>query len=66
MSARQSRKEVSAFTIWKSTRPIGVLTLTNPINAVKPMPNWTFTAPVYIVLMSILSFVVILYIRYCP
>ena len=63
MSARQSRKGVSTFTIWKSTRPIGVLTTTDLINAVKPMPNWTFTAPVYIVLISILSFVA-LYTRY--
>jgi len=65
MSARQSRKGVSAFTIWKLTRPIGVLTTTNLINAVKPMPNWTFTAPVYVILMSILSFMVVLYARYC-
>jgi len=65
MSARQSRKGVSAFTIWKSTRPIRVLTATNPINAVKPMPNWTFTAPVYIILISVLSFMVVLYARYC-
>jgi len=66
MSARQSKKGVSAFTIWKLTRPIGVLTATNPINAVKPMPNWTFTAPVYIVSMSVLLFTVVLYARYCP
>ena len=63
MSARQSRKGVSAFTMWKLTGPIGVLTLTN---AVKPMPNWTFTALVCIVLISVLLFVVVLYARYCP
>jgi len=66
MSAKQSRKGVSAFTIWKLTRLIRVLTATNLINVVKPMPNWTFTAPVYIVLMSILLFTVVLYIRYYP
>jgi len=57
---------VSAFTMWKLTRLIRVLTLTDLINAVKPMPNWTFTAPVYIVLISILLFTVVLYVRYCP
>jgi len=66
MSARQSRKGVSAFTMWKLTGPIRVLTLTNPINAVKLMPNWIFMAPVYIVSISVLLFVVVLYIRYCP
>jgi hypothetical protein len=64
MSARQSRKGVSAFTIWKLTGLIRVLTLTNLINAVKLMPNWTFTALVYIVLISVLLFIVVLYIRY--
>ena len=29
------------------------------------MPNWTFTALVYIILISILLFIVALYIRYC-
>ena len=29
------------------------------------MPNWTFTAPVCIVLMSILLSIVVLYARYC-
>jgi len=65
MFARQSRKGVSAFTMWKLTRLIRVLTLTNLINVVKLMPNWTFTALVYIVLMSILLFTVVLYVRYC-
>jgi len=64
MSARQSKKGVSVFTIWKLTRPIRVLTVTNLINMVKPIPNWTFTAPVYIVLMSVLLFTVVLYVRY--
>ena len=64
MSARQSRKGVSAFTMWKLTRPIGVLTLTDLINTVKPMPNQTFTALVCVVLISVLSFVA-LYTRYC-
>ena len=64
MSARQSRKGVSAFTIWKLTRPIRVLTLTDLINAVKLMPNWIFTALVYIILISILLFIVVLYIKY--
>jgi len=66
MSARQSRKGVSAFTIWKLTGPIGVLTLTNLINAVKLMPNWTFMALVYVISMSVLLFVVVLYARYYP
>jgi len=39
MSARQSKKGVSAFTIWKLTRPIRVLTATDLINAVKLMLN---------------------------
>jgi len=30
---------VSAFTIWKLTRPIKVLTITDPINTVEPIPN---------------------------
>jgi hypothetical protein len=30
---------VSAFTMWKLTRLIRVLTLTDPINIVKLMPN---------------------------
>jgi len=66
MSARQSKKGVSAFTIWKLTRPIRVLTTTDPINTVKPMLNWTFMAPVYIVSISVLLFAVVLYARYCP
>jgi len=64
MSVRQSRKGVSAFTMWKLTRLIGVLTATNLINMVKLILNWTFTAPVYIVLMSVLLFTVVLYARY--
>jgi len=66
MFARQSRKRVSAFTTWKLTRLIRVLTATNLINIVKPMPNWTFTAPVYVILMSVLLSMVVLYTRYCP
>jgi len=64
MSARQNRKGASAFTMWKLTRLIRVLTLTNLINAVKPIPNWTFTAPVCVILMSVLLFIVVLYMRY--
>ena len=64
MSVRQSKKGVSAFIIQKLTRLIRVLTLTNLINAVKPMPNQIFTALVYIILMSILLFIVALYTRY--
>ena len=48
----------------KSTRLIGVLTLTNLINTVKLIPNQTFTALVYIVLISVQLFIVALYIRY--
>jgi len=66
MFARQSRKGVSAFTIWKLTGLIRVLTLINLIDAVKLMPNWMFMAPVCIVLMSVLLFTVVLYIRYYP
>ena len=65
MSIRQSKKRVSAFIMWKLTRLIRVLTVTDLINAVKLMPNWMFTTPVYVVLISILSFIVVLYIRYC-
>ena len=64
MSIKQSRKGVSVFTTWKLTRPIRVLTATNLINIVELMPNWTFTALAYIVLISILLFTVVLYIRY--
>ena len=64
MSVRQSRKGVSAFTTWKLTRLIRVLTITNLINAVKPIPNWTFTALVYIVSISAFLFMVALYARY--
>ena len=63
MSVRQSRKGVSIFTMWKLTRPIGVLTVTDLINAVKPMLNWTFMALVCVVLISVLLFVA-LYVRY--
>jgi hypothetical protein len=55
---------VSAFTMWKLTGLIRVLTLTNLINIVKPIPNWMFTAPVCIVLIFVLLFIVVLYIRY--
>ena len=65
MSIRQSRKGVSAFTIWKLTGLIRVLTLTNLINAVKLILNWIFIAPVYIISMSVLLLVVVLYARYC-
>jgi cytochrome c oxidase subunit IV len=64
MSVRQSRKGVSAFTTWKLTRLIRVLTLINLIDAVKPMPNWTFIALVYVILISVLLFMVVLYTRY--
>jgi len=66
MSTRQSRKGVSAFTTWKLTRLIRVLTATNPIDIVELMPNWTFMALVYVVLISVLLFTVVLYARYCP
>ena len=64
MSIRQNRKGVSAFTTWKLTRPIRVLILTDLINIVKLMPNQTFIALVYVILISILLFIVVLYIRY--
>ena len=66
ISIRQSRKGVSTFTMQKSTRPIRVLTLTNLINTVKLIPNQMFTAPVYVILISILLFIVVLYTRYYP
>ena len=65
MSVRQRRKGVSAFTTWKLTRLIRVLTATNLINTVKLMPNWTFMALAYIVLIFVLLFIVVLYARYC-
>ena len=65
MSVKQSRKGVSAFTMWKLTRLIGVLTAIDLIDVVKLMPNWTFTAPVCVVSISVLLFVA-LYIRYYP
>ena len=64
ISIRQSRKGVSAFTIWKLTRLIRVLTATNLINMVKPMPNQTFIALVCVILISVLLFIVVLYLRY--
>ena len=63
ISIRQSMKGVSAFTTQKLTRLIGVLTATDLINAVKLMPNQTFTAPVCIVLISALLFMA-LYAKY--
>ena len=63
--ARQSKKGVSAFIMWKLTRLIRVLTATNLINMVKPMPNWMFIALVCVILISILLFMVVLYTRYC-
>ena len=65
ISVRQSRKGVSAFTMQKLTRLIRVLTTTNLINIVKPIPNWTVIALVYVILISVLLFVVVLYARYC-
>ena len=59
MFVRQSRKGVSAFIMWKSTRPIRVLTLTDLINIVELMLNWTFIAPVCIIPMSILLFIMV-------
>ena len=64
MSVRQSRKGVSAFTIQKLTKLIRVLTTTNLINIVEPMLNWTFIALVYVILISVLLFIVVLYMRY--
>ena len=64
ISVRQSRKGVSAFTIQKLTRLIRVLTATNLINIVKLILNQTFIALVYIILISVLLFIVVLYIRY--
>jgi len=52
--------------MWKLTRLIGVLTATDLINIVKPMPNWTVMAPVCVISMSVLLFVVVLYTRYYP
>ena len=66
ISIRQSRKGVSAFTTQKLTRLIRVLTITNPINTVKLIPNQTFIALVYIVSISAFLFMVALYIRYYP
>ena len=63
-ASKLSLAGVSTFTIWKLTRPIRVLTATNLINVVKLMLNWTFTALVYVVLISVLLFMVALYIRY--
>jgi hypothetical protein len=39
--------------------------LTDLINVVELILNWIFTALVYVVLMSVLLFTVVLYIRYC-
>jgi hypothetical protein len=39
MSVRQSRKGVSAFITWKSTRLISVLTITNLIKVVELILN---------------------------
>ena len=64
ISAKQSKKGVSAFTMQKLTRLIRVLTLTNLINIVKLIPNQTFMAPVCVILMFILLSIVVLYIRY--
>jgi cytochrome c oxidase subunit IV len=60
MSVKQSRKGVFTFTTWKLTRLISVLTITNLIEVVKPILNWTFIALIYKVLMSILFVIVFL------
>ena len=49
ISWRQSRKGVSAFTMWNSTTPIGVGIVIDPIEVADPIPNCTLTIPAFIV-----------------
>ena len=49
ISWRQSRKGVSAFTIWNSTTPIGVGIVIDPIEVAEPIPNCTLTIPAFVV-----------------
>jgi hypothetical protein len=60
MFIRQSRKGVSAFTTWKSTGLISVLTIIDLIKVVELILNWIFTALIYKVSMFILFVIVFL------
>jgi hypothetical protein len=64
MSARYSKKGVSASTIWNLILPIGMLMVMEPIEGIEPMPNWTLMAPAFVV--SIVMLLTFLYARYYP
>ena len=49
ISCRQSRKGVSAFTMWNSTTPIGVGIVIDLIEVADPIPNCTLTIPAFVV-----------------
>jgi hypothetical protein len=57
MSARHSKKGVSALTMWN-------LMVMELIEGVEPMPNWTLMAPAFVV--SIVILLTFLYVRYYP
>ena len=54
ISARHSKKGVSALTIWNSMVPTGVSTVIEPTDDVEPMPNWTLIIPAVLVLIAVL------------
>ena len=45
---------MSAFIIWNLILPTGVLTITELIEEVEPMPNWTLIAPAFKVSITVL------------
>jgi hypothetical protein len=56
MSAKLSKNRVFVCIMWNSTCLISVSTVIDPIDNVKPMPNYTITCPL-IVLLSVMPLV---------
>jgi hypothetical protein len=54
MSAKLSKNGVFACIMWNFTCPIGVFTIVDPIDDIKPMPNYTVTCPLVVSLRVML------------
>ena len=54
ISLKIRRKGISASTTWNSMAPIGVSSVTEPIEDVDPIPNWTFTIPAFVLIYHFL------------
>jgi len=54
MSVRHSKKGVLAFIMWNLILLTSVLTITEPIEGVELMLNWTLMAPAFEVLITVL------------